>query len=115
MRGHKEQSFLVCWSGTGTSNLIFGMIKKTNPFSKKETKQLGLTPLNQLPNCQSSISKKLKGKRCLHGCWQTHLFKVRSRPHPAPHSNLSCKDKIGFLVGSPKNQITRNIKPVAKI
>ncbi len=43
------------------------------------------------------ISKKVKGNGFLHGCWQTHLLNVRSKPQPAPHSNRSCNRRIGFL------------------
>ncbi len=46
---------------------------------------------------KSRYSKNFIGNKSLHGCLQTHVFSVLSRPHPPPHSNCSCKARISFL------------------
>ncbi len=48
---------------------------------------------------ESRVSKNSRGITSLQGCWDTHLFRVRSSPHPAPHWKRSSRCRMGDLLG----------------
>lgn len=51
---------------------------------------------------EARCSKKVVGIGHLHGCLETHVCRVRSKPHPPPHSKRSCNSKISFLSNTKK-------------